>query len=128
MTLKYTKKRRQEREKENSEAVKISEGAIEREKVTEVSSSVTMAAYKYDHTDTSENRQSVEEYKYAYDIYCYLRQLEGGQCIKSNYLAGQTELIPKMRAILIDWLVHVHSQFHLVQETLYFTVSFWIDF
>ena len=28
----------------------------------------------------------------------------------------------KMRAVLIDWLVEVHSQFKLLQETLYMTV------
>ena len=52
-----------------------------------------------------------------------MRHLEEVQCVKSDYLAGQTELLPKMRAILIDWLVDVHSQFHLLQETLYVTVA-----
>ena len=28
----------------------------------------------------------------------------------------------KMRAVLIDWLIEVHSQFKLLQETLYMTV------
>ena len=28
----------------------------------------------------------------------------------------------KMRAVLVDWLVEVHSQFKLLQETLYMTV------
>ena len=27
-----------------------------------------------------------------------------------------------MRAVLVDWLVEVHSQFKLLQETLYMTV------
>ena len=27
-----------------------------------------------------------------------------------------------MRAVLIDWLIEVHSQFKLLQETLYMTV------
>lgn len=29
----------------------------------------------------------------------------------------------KMRAILVDWLIQVHSRFRLLQETLYITVS-----
>ena len=27
-----------------------------------------------------------------------------------------------MRAVLIDWLIEVHSQFKLLQETLYMTI------
>ena len=57
------------------------------------------------------------------EIHSLLRQLESAQSIKSDYLAGQTELTPKMRAVLVDWLVGVHLQFHLLQETLYTTVA-----
>ena len=28
----------------------------------------------------------------------------------------------KMRGVLVDWLIEVHSQFKLLQETLYMTV------
>lgn len=42
--------------------------------------------------------------------------------IKQNYLEGQ-EVTSKMRAVLVDWLVEVHEQFHLVAETLYLTVA-----
>merc|ERR1712096_522996 len=61
--------------------------------------------------------------EYVNDIYCYLRHLETVQCIEAEYLAGQTEILPKMRAVLIDWLVGVQLQFHLLQETLYTTVA-----
>ncbi len=30
---------------------------------------------------------------------------------------------PKMRNLLVNWLVEVHGQFKLLQETLYLTVS-----
>lgn len=68
-----------------------------------------------------DNPQLVVEY--VNDIYCYLRTLEEVQSVKASYLAGQTEILPKMRAVLIDWLVGVHGQFHLLQETLYTTVA-----
>jgi hypothetical protein len=42
--------------------------------------------------------------------------------IKQNYLEGQ-EVTSKMRGVLVDWLVEVHEQFHLVAETLYLTVA-----
>ncbi|KAI4504156.1 hypothetical protein M0802_000627 [Mischocyttarus mexicanus] len=59
---------------------------------------------------------------YCNDIYGYLRSLEQEFPIKKDYLTGQ-EVTPKMRSVLVDWLVEVHQQFHLMQETLYLTVS-----
>lgn len=59
---------------------------------------------------------------YIKDIYKYLCQLERQQTIRPHYLEGQ-EINERMRAILVDWLVQVHSRFHLLQETLYMTVA-----
>ncbi|XP_060829222.1 G2/mitotic-specific cyclin-B [Bombus pascuorum] len=59
---------------------------------------------------------------YSNDIYEYLRTLESMYPISKGYLCGQ-EVTPKMRSVLIDWLVDVHQQFHLMQETLYLTVA-----
>lgn len=60
---------------------------------------------------------------YVQDIYKYLRQVEGTQRIESDYLRGQDEITPKMRSVLVDWLIGVHLQFHLLQETLYTTIA-----
>lgn len=60
--------------------------------------------------------------EYVNDIYAYLREVEAKYPIKQNYLAGQ-EVTSKMRGVLIDWLVEVHQQFHLLAETLYLTVA-----
>merc|ERR1719253_1774158 len=35
----------------------------------------------------------------------------------------RTEVKEKMRAILVDWLVEVHSKFKLMPETLYLTIE-----
>ena len=59
---------------------------------------------------------------YSNDIYSYLRKLEKEFPIKKGFLSGQ-EVTPKMRCVLVDWLVEVHQQFRLMQETLYLTVS-----
>ncbi|XP_023287483.1 G2/mitotic-specific cyclin-B [Orussus abietinus] len=59
---------------------------------------------------------------YSNDIYTYLRTLEKEFPIKKGYLTGQ-EVTPKMRSVLVDWLVEVHQQFRLMQETLYLTIS-----
>jgi len=59
--------------------------------------------------------------EYACSIYVYLRQLEAGNIIKKDFLKGTT-ILPRMRAVLIDWLVEVHVQFGLLQETLYMAI------
>ncbi|XP_007571055.1 G2/mitotic-specific cyclin-B2 isoform X1 [Poecilia formosa] len=59
---------------------------------------------------------------YVKDIYAYLRSLEVQQAIRADYLKG-SEVTSAMRAILVDWLIQVHSRFQLLQETLYLTVA-----
>ncbi|XP_053171025.1 G2/mitotic-specific cyclin-B2 [Scomber japonicus] len=60
--------------------------------------------------------------QYVKDIYKYLHQLEVEQAIRANYMQGY-EINGRMRALLIDWMVQVHSRFQLLQETLYLTVA-----
>uniref|UniRef100_A0A8C5PDI0 Uncharacterized protein n=1 Tax=Leptobrachium leishanense TaxID=445787 RepID=A0A8C5PDI0_9ANUR len=59
---------------------------------------------------------------YVKEIYSYLRQLELRQPVRQNYLKGM-EINKSMRAILVDWLIQVHSRFQLLQETLYVTIA-----
>ena len=58
---------------------------------------------------------------YVGDIYNYLHQLDLVQSVTPDYLSGH--LHPRKRAVLVDWLVEVHHQFNLLQETLYLTVA-----
>lgn len=44
------------------------------------------------------------------------------QSINPHFLDGR-EINGRMRAILVDWLVQVHSKFRLLQETLYMCVA-----
>uniref|UniRef100_A0A3B4FMR3 G2/mitotic-specific cyclin-B2 n=1 Tax=Pundamilia nyererei TaxID=303518 RepID=A0A3B4FMR3_9CICH len=61
--------------------------------------------------------------EYVKDIYKYLHNLEVlQQTVRANYMQGY-EITDGMRALLIDWLVQVHSRFQLLQETLYLTVA-----
>ncbi|XP_073506925.1 G2/mitotic-specific cyclin-B2-like [Phyllobates terribilis] len=60
--------------------------------------------------------------EYVMDIYKYLKELELKQPIKQRYLEGK-EVNERMRAILVDWLVQVHSRFQLLQETLYMGIA-----
>merc|ERR1712112_469509 len=59
--------------------------------------------------------------EYAPSIYAYLRKVEEGLSIRKEFLKG-CFVNGKMRAVLVDWLIEVHSQFKLLQETLYITI------
>ncbi|XP_020334677.1 G2/mitotic-specific cyclin-B2 [Oncorhynchus kisutch] len=60
--------------------------------------------------------------EYIKDIYGYLQCLETQQSVRPKYMDGY-EINGRMRALLIDWLIQVHSRFQLLQETLYLTVA-----
>lgn len=61
--------------------------------------------------------------EYVNDIYRYLRFLERKQSVSHSFLSIQKEMTPKMRSVLVDWLVNIHHQFKLLPETLYMGVS-----
>ncbi|TRY81064.1 hypothetical protein TCAL_04549 [Tigriopus californicus] len=74
--------------------------------------------------DDRENPQLAADY--VNEIYAYMRELEARQNIRENYLAlqgGKVVIKPKMRNLLVDWMVDVHTQFSLLQETLYLSVA-----
>ncbi|XP_033973300.1 G2/mitotic-specific cyclin-B2-like isoform X2 [Trematomus bernacchii] len=60
--------------------------------------------------------------EYVKDIYSYLHVLEVEQAVRPNYMQHY-EITEHMRAVLVNWLVQVHSRFQLLQETLYLTVA-----
>ncbi|NXU88577.1 CCNB2 protein, partial [Xiphorhynchus elegans] len=70
--------------------------------------------------EDSDNPQLCSDY--VKDIYLYLRELELQQAIRPHYMDGRI-INGRMRAILVDWLIQVHSRFHLLQETLYMCVA-----
>lgn len=42
--------------------------------------------------------------------------------VRPRYMLGY-DINGRMRALLVDWLIQVHSRFQLLQETLYMTVA-----
>ncbi|KAF3312246.1 G2/mitotic-specific cyclin [Orbilia oligospora] len=61
--------------------------------------------------------------EYAEEIDAYLRDLEPKSMANPEYMDHQDELQWKMRGILVDWLIEVHTRFRLLPETLYLTVN-----
>ncbi|KAI5463031.1 cyclin-like protein [Mariannaea sp. PMI_226] len=61
--------------------------------------------------------------EYANEIFEYLRDLECNSIPNPQYMNHQDDLEWKTRGILIDWLIEVHTRFHLLPETLFLAVN-----
>ncbi|KAJ9157772.1 G2/mitotic-specific cyclin-B [Pleurostoma richardsiae] len=61
--------------------------------------------------------------EYANEIFEYLRDLECTSVPNPQYMSHQDDLEWKTRGILIDWLIEVHTRFHLLPETLFLAVN-----
>ncbi|KAL2988362.1 hypothetical protein AAZX31_11G082700 [Glycine max] len=73
--------------------------------------------------DTCDANNPLAVVDYIEDLYAHYRKLEGTSCVSSDYMAQQSDINERMRAILIDWLIEVHDKFDLLHETLFLTVN-----
>lgn len=61
--------------------------------------------------------------EYVHEIFDYMKQLEQSTMPNPDYMEDQGELEWKMRGILVDWLLEVHTRFRLLPETLFLAVN-----
>lgn len=61
--------------------------------------------------------------EYVVEIFEYLKKLEISTQPNAQYMEHQDDLEWKMRGILVDWLIEVHTRFHLLPETLFLAVN-----
>lgn len=61
--------------------------------------------------------------EYAHEIFEYLLNLEPASLPNPDYMDHQDELEWKTRSILVDWLIEVHTRFHLLPETLFLAIN-----
>lgn len=61
--------------------------------------------------------------EYVVEIFDYLKELELATLPNPDYMDYQGDLEWKMRGILVDWLIEVHTRFHLLPETLFLAVN-----
>ncbi|KAL7276351.1 G2/mitotic-specific cyclin [Rhizina undulata] len=61
--------------------------------------------------------------EYVNEIFDYLRELEPATQPNPDYMDHQEDLQWKMRGILVDWLIEVHTRFRLLPETLFLAVN-----
>lgn len=73
--------------------------------------------------DTEDLDDPLMAAEYANEIFEYLRDLEVKSIPNPQYMSHQDDLEWKTRGILVDWLVEVHTRFHLLPETLFLAIS-----
>ncbi|ODV88110.1 hypothetical protein CANARDRAFT_26267 [[Candida] arabinofermentans NRRL YB-2248] len=79
--------------------------------------------YPWDDLDADDADDPLMVSEYVDDIFEYLHELEIKTLPDPNYLHWQRNLRPKMRSILVDWMVEVHLKFRLLPETLYLAIN-----
>ena len=61
--------------------------------------------------------------EYVVEIFEYLRVLELNTMPNPNYMDFQGKLEWHLRGVLVDWLIEVHTRFHLLPETLFLAIN-----
>lgn len=72
--------------------------------------------------DAGDTNNELAAVEYLEDIYKFYKIVEN-ESRPHDYMDSQPEINERMRGILIDWLVDVHSKFELSPETLYLTIN-----
>ena len=73
--------------------------------------------------DTQDLDDPLMAAEYVVEIFEYLRHLEIETLPNPDYIEHQPDLEWKMRGILVDWLIEVHTRFRLLPETLFLAVN-----
>ena len=61
--------------------------------------------------------------EYVVEIIEYLQVLEQATMPNPNYMDNQDNLEWHLRGVLVDWLIEVHTRFHLLPETIFLAVN-----
>ncbi|KAL4245508.1 cyclin family protein [Abortiporus biennis] len=100
-------------EEEVEEAVKVEEDDYEAEPTGK----------KWTDLDADDGDDPLMVSEYVVEIFEYLKEVEQTTMPNPNYMESQKDLAWKMRGILTDWLIQVHSRFRLLPETLFLCVN-----
>ncbi|OBZ77405.1 G2/mitotic-specific cyclin cdc13 [Grifola frondosa] len=78
---------------------------------------------EWDDLDADDADDPLMVSEYVTDIFEYLKEVEQTTMPNPNYMDNQKDLTWKMRGILNDWLIQVHSRFRLLPETLFLCIN-----
>lgn len=78
---------------------------------------------EHDDLDVDDWNDPLMASEYVEDIFDYLHTLESKALPDSEYLTWQPNLQPRMRSILVDWIIEIHLRFRLNPETLFLSIN-----
>ncbi|KAL8854536.1 MAG: hypothetical protein Q9221_000571 [Calogaya cf. arnoldii] len=61
--------------------------------------------------------------EYVVEIFDYLKVLEEATMPNPDYMDHQHHLEWHLRGVLVDWLIEVHTRFHLLPETIFLAIN-----
>lgn len=61
--------------------------------------------------------------EYVVEIFEYLKVLEEATMPNPDYMDHQDHLEWHLRGVLVDWLIEVHTRFHLLPETIFLAIN-----
>ncbi|EKV04804.1 G2/M-specific cyclin NimE [Penicillium digitatum PHI26] len=99
---------------------KIVEEPAVKEPEISVKDALNHAVQDLDTEDLDDPSMAAE---YVVEIFEYLKDLEIITLPNPDYIDHQPDLEWKMRGILVDWLIEVHTRFRLLPETLFLAVN-----
>lgn len=79
--------------------------------------------YEWQDLDEEDMDDPLMVSEYVSDIFTYMYELELRMLPDPQYLLKQKHLKPKMRSILVDWLVEMHLRFRLLPESLFLALN-----
>jgi hypothetical protein len=103
--------------------IAVSDGATIDTVATSYKKSKIVIDYEWEDLDEEDMDDPLMVSEYVNDIFPYLRELELKSLPDPQYLFKQKHLKPKMRSILVDWLVEMHLRFRLLPETLFLAIN-----
>lgn len=86
-------------------------------------STISTTVQDWDDLDAEDANDTVMCSEYVSDIFDYMKAIEKHTMADENYMESQPHLAWRMRGILSDWLIEVHTKFRLLPETLFLAVN-----
>ncbi|CAO1629222.1 unnamed protein product [Sympodiomycopsis kandeliae] len=73
--------------------------------------------------DPEEVRDTSMVAEYSKEIFAYMAKCEMETLANPQYITYQNELHWHMRTTLVDWLLQVHTRYHMLPETLFIAIN-----
>ncbi|KAJ6017633.1 G2/mitotic-specific cyclin [Penicillium sp. IBT 35674x] len=105
------------------ESVKDEVAITEKSEVTVKDAKAQDVKQEWDDLDVEDLEDPLMVAEYVVEIFDHLQQLELSTLPNHEYINHQPDLEWKMRGILVDWLIEVHTRFRLLPETLFLAVN-----